>query len=124
MFTMKQQVRKTVCFNDGCIQLHIAWLCTVKHLKIFFIARAITMMQKKSLQTLLERIMLKLLCFYESSKIPVIKLKCKSPHERKKKSIFHKILTQLFTVRILVYLSKYPFHPSEGAVMFPELQIQ
>lgn len=63
MFTVKQQVRKTVCFNDSCIQLHIAWLCTVKHLKIFFIARTITMMQKKSLQTLLEKFMLKTTTF-------------------------------------------------------------
>lgn len=85
---MKQQVRKTVCFKDSSIQLHIVWPCSVKHLKISFIARTITMMQKKSLKSPLERIMLKQLRFYESNKIPGIKLKCNSARERGNKSSY------------------------------------
>lgn len=51
------------------------------------------------------------------------KIKMQVSSWKKKKFILHKVLTQFFTVRILVYLSKSPFSPAEGDIMFPELQI-
>lgn len=43
--------------------------------------------------------------------------------EKKEKFILHKIITQFFTARNLVHLSKSPSSPAEGDIVFTEYQI-